>query len=226
MISPKCFQHLLATALLCLPIFTLAQSPCTCRSINGDISDKEPLATHTFTNGKRISFCGWREEEGNDSTVLYLSEFIITDCETKARVAAYYAMDYCAVDMGKDTVRVYELKWMPTQNDWQWEALPVRMRLIFRAGNGLKTQVDDHFVKDNLSATFMRETLKALDLYIGNNTYEAVSELIGKLEYLALNGSTIAADRLFDLENYYKITTIAATAQHWTDAKAVVNRFR
>ncbi len=210
------------TILFLVPLWLFSQSnQCICFSGIGSKAGDVPYFVHQFESGQSIQFCGFLDK-GPDDSALYISEFSIFTCATKQLTRRYYALDYCKINVRNDTVSIHELEWMPAKIGEEWVAKAFREQIVFVQNGMLLQGTRPCFEKDNLSQQEITRLLRYLDGFKNETDYKKISELIGLLEYLALNGSVVANERLMKLEDYYQVTTNGADAEHWSSAKNLV----
>ncbi len=203
-----------------LPLIGQTDS-CLCQRGIGSKNGDAPKLVHSFNNGISLAVCGW-VNPGVTHEDLFISEFSVFDCRTGDWYARYYALDYCKVVSEGDSLIIFEMKTMPSNNNWEWETMAFRKRIFYEKDNVVWHGLVPCFIQDSLSKRFVSKSLKDLEKFRGTSDYEEESQLIGRLEYLTLNGSEIAKKRLFNLEEYYNVKTNAASSEHWHDAMKTV----
>ena len=103
---------------------------CACPS--NQYTDSKPETTFHFTNGKDISLCGYSETK--DSEKIY-SEFILAVCGQNNVIDFWDALTVCRITTNKDTLRIDELKNLPTGDDLKFISTVWRIeKIYFRDG--------------------------------------------------------------------------------------------
>ena len=205
--------------LLILSISLYAQNNnCGCAS-----SVKEsPVLRVEFSNGQKISVCGFLDKKISDTMVL-MSEFNIFNCETGESLAEYRAKQYCRISFENGILSIVELKYLPAGENWNWKPVPVGLEQFFVKDNKLIDRGPvPYFNSIKIEEERVDNFFAELDSIKSIGKIENPEEILGKLEILSLNNNKKAISILFDFENYFNYTTDGAIAEQWEDAVAML----
>lgn len=197
-----------------------AISKCKCFDGIGSTDKDEPILTLSFSNGKSISVCGYKNPDSKTDKLL-ISEFNVFDCLDGSQLVQYGAMDNCILETKKDLLKIYLLKHLPVGENWKWKPIKIAEQKIIADSDKLKiSEIVPSFkpVKINkvVQISFL-DNLKEGEGFGGN-----WEENIGKLEVLSLNGNERAWNILKDYETFTGEKTDGALAEMWKEAIATV----
>ena len=208
--------------LFALPSFGGFAQSNSCACYNGIGSDAldTPRMTITFYEGTTLSVCGFEDEKISENEI-WISEFNVFNCQTGESLAEYGALQSCLVKKDTSGLQISEFAFLPAGENWKWINVKIGFQQLFVQDNELRVfNQEPAFEKTNI------DTLQA-DLFLsttrnlkGSGKIENPEELLGRLEFLALNGFKETADILNDFETYFKYPTDGAIAEQWKDALA------
>lgn len=165
-----------------------------CECPSNQYTDSKPETTFHFTNGKAIVLCGFAETK--DSEKLY-SEFVLAVCGQNNVIDFWDALTVCRITTNKDTLKIEELKNLPTGDDLNFILTVWRIEKIYFK-NG---QVERSFALNRKIRKYnQREIKTVLTEYerLGKKlTYDNM-DLIYKLFMATISGDKTAGKYLTD----------------------------
>lgn len=207
----------LLSILLFIPFVLLSQTkPCTCENGIGSSKGDKPLNEFTFQNGVTVVICGYSENNT-------YSEFDVFNCETGKSISRYGAVQNCRLKFDNDTLRIIELKLIPSGENWSWQLEEIAMEYI-------TLNQEQNFT------SFKEPAFEQLDTSIPTPKHEEFldyfylnldnglqydwnwEELIGKLEVIALTGNQRAIKLLLNLEELSNYKLDGAYKEQYNDA--------
>ncbi|WP_321996903.1 hypothetical protein [Draconibacterium orientale] len=195
---------------------------CGCFDGIGSTENDKPSLTVEFSDGDKISVCGYEEKKISDNKVL-ISEFDVFNCKTGLSLTQYDAVQNCQVSIENGILVIIELKYLPAGDNWKWIQVPIGIEKVLK--NGIKvlaTGQTPSFEEFKIEKEIIEKFYSELDSIEVNGEINDPENVIGKLEILALNGEQKARTILFDFENYFNYETDGAIAEQWKDAVAIV----
>jgi hypothetical protein len=208
--------------LLTLPSFGVFAQSKTCSCFTGIGSDARdtPRMTITFYEGTTLSVCGFEDEKISENEI-WISEFNVVNCQTGESLAEYGALQTCLVKKDVIGLQITEFTFLPAGDNWEWVNVKIGFQQIFVKENELivlkQVPAFETTAIDTVQADLFLSATRDLK---GTGKIENPEELLGRLEFLALNGFRETADILNDFENYFKYQTDGAIAEQWKDAAA------
>lgn len=195
---------------------------CGCFNGIGATKDHKPSLNIEFTNGIRITVCGYEQKKLRDNEVL-ISEFNVFDCRTGESLAEYGAVQNCLVKIENEILKIIELKNLPAGKNWKWKQVSIGLQQIVVKENKLTVLGQQpQYEKTEIEKEKVELLLAELADLKGKGSLENPEEILGRLEILALNGNQKATDILTDFENYFDFRTDGHIAEQWKDAIATV----
>jgi hypothetical protein len=126
----------------------------------GTSDGQRPDTSFTFSNGQKIILCGSKEIY---NTQRYFSEFILQDCGQDSIVGFWDAMQTCRLSKVKDTLKIVEVKNLPTgtnrsfvRTDWYIE------KVFFKRGKLNRTSGLDWNIR-KYTHEEIKQTLKEFE---------------------------------------------------------------
>ena len=195
---------------------------CGCFNGIGSSEKDQPILSVGFSNGQKISVCGYEQKKLSANEV-FITEFNIFDCETGKSLVEYGAAKNCKINVEEGVVEIIELKNLPAGENWEWMQVPIGIEQVLEKENrivatGQKPKFSNTNIETEQNDSFYQEIEKAKS----KGSLKNAEEIIGKLEVLALNKEQKAREILFDFENYFKYTADGAIAEQLKDAVATV----
>jgi len=133
----------------------------------------------------------------------------------------YGAIQICKIEEKKDTLTIYELKYLPIGTNWNWELIQIaKQEILVTEGNLIANpQIPDleKFIIEETEQTQFLNSLKK-----GNGFGAEWESDLGKLEVLSLLGNKKAWEILKNYEEFTEDKTDGALAEQWKDALATV----
>lgn len=198
----------------------VSELSCNCFNGIGSTENDKPIFISTFSNGTSVSLCGFFDKEMQDEGII-MSEFNIFNCETGDALVEYGAMQICRIEEKKDTLTIYELKYLPIGTNWNWELIQVaKQEILVTERNLIVNPQIPELEKFSIEETEQTEFLNSLKKGSGFSA-EWESDL-GKLEVLSLLGSEKAWKILKNYEEFTGDKTDGALAEQWKSALATV----
>ena len=113
---------------------------CFCsKSMFYDSTKTIPDSIFIFSNNKKIMLCGFKEKIKSET---FFSEFILQICGNDNEVDFWNATQTCKVSMEKDTLKVVEIKNLPTGINRSYCITEWRIEKIFFADQTLTIHYD------------------------------------------------------------------------------------
>lgn len=198
----------------------ITDSACKCFHGIGSTENDKPIITSTFSNGTSVSLCGFFDKEMRGQGLI-MSEFNVFDCETGNALVEYGAVKICRIEVKKDTLSIYELKYLPVGTKWSWELIQIgKQELILHEGKLITYPQVPELEKFTIDEDQQNQFLGSLKKGDGFSS-EWESDL-GKLEVLSLLGNDSAWEILKNYEDFTGDKTDGALAEQWKDAIAIV----
>ncbi len=195
---------------------------CRCYKGIGSNDQDIPNLIYNFSNGQKISVCGFEQNRTADNELL-ISEFNVFNCETGTVYVEYEALQNCKVSIKNNALEIIELRLYPAGENWEWMPLPIGIERIYEKGNDIISTGQLTYYHN---ITIKKERIDAFYIELENmklrGELEDLELIIGKLELLAINGEEKAKSILIDFENYFNYLTDGAIAELWKDAVATV----
>ena len=201
---------------------TAQKTDCGCFNGIGSSETDKPSLTFEFKNGTSISVCGYVEEKLSENEV-QISEFSVFNCKTGEQLVEYGAVQNCIVKKDELGLKIIELKFLPAGENWKWENVKTGLQQIFVKENKLivldqKPAIQHRKINEANADKFLNELIKMK----GTGKLDNPEEILGRLEFLALNDFKHAVEILYDFESYFNYKTDGAIAEQWKDAVATV----
>lgn len=206
-------KFLLATYLFTFINIVFGQK-CECGKGIGSYGD-DPFYIYEFPNSKSISFCGYLETKGHDSTFM-ASEFSVFTCEGKEKLASYSAIHSCKVTYGNNKINIDRITFLYNGPEKEWKEYTLAQRTISAEHNSIK--ITEERVILSIPEPNFFDFNAVLTSDFTNFNYKDMSDFLGQLEILALNKYPKAVELLFSKQ--LETGTNAATAEHLLKVKA------
>ncbi len=191
---------------------------CVCHKGIGSAEGDKPVFVFNFSNGKRVSVCGYAQENRD-----VISEFNVFDCATGESFVEFGAVENCRIKAHDDTLKIQLLKFLPVGDDWKWELVQIGIQTI--TTNLDKLEVSKLEVKYNITQIDNKlQTTFLNSLHKGSTHTDDWENVLGKLEVLSLNGNKRAWEMLKEFDVYINSDSKpdGALAEEWKDALATV----
>ena len=218
-------QALLTITLALVSTALLSQGEnCKCRQGIGAAEGDDPVASYSYSTGETLVICGYTEDG------LY-SEFDVLECATGASISRYAADQKCRLEFVQDTLRITELKYLPSGANWAWQFERIAIGMIVpRDGQliALPTVPAFRFLTTSIPVSDQEEFLSHFRLNLDNGLQHnwKWDELLGQLEVIALTGNEDAMDLLTNLENLCNYQLDGAYREQYLDALATLQWIR
>ncbi len=197
---------------------------CKCFNGIGSTENDKPIITSTFSNGTSLSICGFFDKEMQGEQ-LVMSEFNVFNCETGDALVEYGAMQMCKIEEKKDTLTIYELKYLPTGTKWNWKLTQIaKQEIILNEGKVIANPQIPELEKFTIDEAEQTRFLNSLKRNVGFGS-EWESDL-GKLEVLSLIGNDKAWKILKNYEDFTGGKTDGALAEQWKNAITTVESIK
>lgn len=195
-------------------------SKCECidgiSSAKGDI----PAFTVNFDNGTIVSVCGVQIRRVSDDKAL-MSEFNVFDCATGKALLTYDATQTCIVEKTGEGFVITEYQNLPAGENWQYTDVKIRVQKVYLDGEEIVvTEPEPAFKHRDISPSVISKFMLSLNKQKGKGGIPNPEEVIGKLQFLAMNGDQEAYDILTNFEKYFNLTADGAVAEQLKDAVA------
>lgn len=203
---------------------TVAAQPENCGCFNGIGSSEstKPSLTTKFSNGVALSVCGYEREKLSENEVL-ISEFNVFNCNTGERLVEYTAVQNCIVRKTKLGLEIIELTFLPAGENWKWEQVKIgEQQIVFEENQLVVLDQKPAFEEAKIDQIEIDSFFEQMRNTKGTGKLEDPEEILGRLEFLALNDFKEAVDILYDFENYFKYQTDGAIAEQLKDAVETV----
>ena len=196
------------------------ESDCKCFNGIGSTESDKPILTYTFSNGASVSLCGFFDKEMQNEGLI-MSEFNVFNCENGNALVEYGAIQICRIEAKKDTLTIYELKYLPIGTDWNWELIQIaKQEILVTEGILVANPQIPELEKFAIEETEQTQFLNSLQK--GNGFGSEWESDLGKLEVLSLLGNENAWKILKNYEDFTGDKTDGALAEQWKDAIATV----
>jgi len=196
------------------------ESDCKCFNGIGSTESDKPILTSTFSNGVSLGLCGFFDKEMQDEGLI-MSEFNVFNCKNGNALVEYGAVQICRIEEKKDTLTIYELKYLPIGTNWNWELIQIaKQEILVAEGNLIAKPQIPELAKFTIDEVIQREFLNSLKK--GNGFGSEWESDLGKLEVLSLLGNDVAWKILKNYEDFTGDKTDGALAEQWKDAVATV----
>jgi hypothetical protein len=215
-------NYLFIIYLIIVNLNIIAQNQnCLCIDGIGATTKDKPLERFNFKNGQSLIICGFKEDN-------FISEFNIIDCSTKRSISEYGALQTCSFEFKNDTLKIFELKTLPSGRNWKWQLEKISVEIFTIKKNKLVTIPQKAIFKHSEILIPNSEQVDFLDNILLNKDngmqYDwAWEEIIGKLEFLSLIRNKKALDILTNLEKITNYKLDGAYKEQLNDAIATVN---
>tara|TARA_R110000850_G_scaffold107089_3_gene218514 strand:- start:192 stop:860 length:669 start_codon:yes stop_codon:yes gene_type:complete len=216
-------KNLLTSLIAALSISLTAQATsCGCFNGIGSTKGDKPNLTIALTDEVTFVVCGFELEKYNENEIL-ISEFNIFNCQSGEALVEYDAVQTCKVLKNETGLQISELKLLPAGENWNWKQVKIGFQQVLVKEKKIVVQEQKPaFEKVVFNNTLVDSFISELHERKGTGKLENPEEILGRLEFLALNGIQEAKDILYDFENYFAFETDGAIAEQWGAAVATV----
>jgi len=178
------------------------------------------LAQYTFSNGLSLVICGNLENH------LY-TEFDVFSCKTGESLSRYSAIQKCRIEFKNDTLKIIELKFIPSGENWAWQYQAIAIEFIsLNSEKSLNSLTEPAFsqLKTSIPESVQEEFLDNFSLKLKNGERQdwQWEELIAKLEVIALSGNQRAIELLINLGDLSNNKLSGADKEQYYDALATL----
>lgn len=164
-----------------------------CNCPPNQFTGTKPETIFRLTNG-RIALCGYVENKDNEK--LY-SEFVLAVCGQDNVIDFWDAMTVCRITNNKDTLRIEELKNLPTGEDLKFVLSVWRIeKLYFKAGRVERSSGVNRKIR-KYNQTEIKNVLTEYERLNKKLTYDNM-DLVYRLFMAAISGDKTARKYLAD----------------------------
>ena len=177
--------------LLCIFLFSCEKKEVECKCFNGIGSDKssKPLRAFEFNNHKKVSICGYSEEN-------LISEFNIFDCANGKSLVEYNAVNNCLVEFRNNELIIYETLMLPNNEHWYFNLEKIsEQKIVSNEDELIVSQIKPLKIKPNIPENIQTEFLKNF-----NKLNLPTETKLNRLETLSLIGNKNATNILLQYE--------------------------
>ncbi len=203
----------LLSVLLLLPYLVIAQK-CNCPS-EGLGNTGKPHSLFSFTNGKKIGLCGYREIKNNDTTY---SEFALVQCGQKKPIEEWGAVESCKIKKVNDTLFVKELYGLPIGKDFTVIWMPFYINKFYFTGNTLQKK---KFYRKDIKKYSKEQIRQVLTKYekLTRGNFEHTIDVANMLFWAYVSGNNEAEVYLKTIPKKFGPFD-GAIAEEWDDISA------
>mgnify|MGYP006155070387 FL=1 len=173
-----------------------------------------------FKNGQSLIICGFEEND-------LILEFNVIDCSSEKSISEYSAVQTCTYEFKNDTLKIFELKLLPSGKNWKWQFEKISVEIFTLKNNKIiKIPPKPIFYVDFQMSDFeQNEFINDIILNKDNGLqYDwEWEEIIGKLELLSLIKNEKALEILLNLEKITNYQLDGAFKEQYNDAVSNVN---
>lgn len=193
---------------------------CACFNGIGSLENDAPKMTLELSETISLNVCGYEHERyGEDETLI--SEFNVFNCETGEALVTYGALQNCIVLKVDDRLDIKELRNLPSGKDWEWQSVQIALQQIYLKENEIFVSKREPVLKEfKIDKTATDQFLKSLKKLKGKGILQNPDEIIGRLEFLAINEDKKAIKILKDFKNYFNYTVDGSVAEQLNEALA------
>mgnify|MGYP006207160851 FL=1 len=193
---------------------------CLCIDGIGSSRNDKPIKNFNFKNGQSLIICGFEEND-------LILEFNVIDCSTEKSISEYSAVQTCGYEFKNDTLKIFELKLLPSGKNWKWQFEKISVEIFTLKNNKIiKIPPKPIFYVDFQMSDFeQNEFINDIILNKDNGMqYDwEWEEIIGKLELLSLIKNQKALEILLNLEKITNYQLDGAFKEQYNDAVSNVN---
>ena len=154
-------------------------------------------------------------------------EFNVIDCSSEKSISEYSAVQTCTYEFKNDTLKIFELKLLPSGKNWKWQFEKISVEIFTLKNNKIiKIPPKPIFYVDIQMSDFeQNEFINDIILNKDNGLqYDwEWEEIIGKLELLSLIKNQKALEILLNLEKITNYQLDGAFKEQYNDAVSNVN---
>jgi len=126
----------------------------------GTVKDNKPDTIFSFSDRQRIILCGYKD---NDQSETYFSDFILQICGQDSIVDFWDATQTCRISAYKDTLRIVELKNLPTNINRTYNRTAWSIEKIFFDNGYLRRTFEINRTIIKYTKQEIKETLKEFE---------------------------------------------------------------
>jgi len=165
-----------------------------------------------------LNVCGYEHERYGEDEIL-ISEFNVFNCETGEALVTYGALQNCIVLKVDKRLEIKELRNLPSGKDWEWQSVQIALQQIYLKEDEVFVSKREPFHKTyKINATAKEQFLKSLKKLKGKGILQNPDEIIGRLEFLAINDDKKAIKILKNFNKYFKYTVDGSVAEQLNEA--------
>ena len=193
---------------------------CLCIDGIGSTRNDKPIKNFNFKNGQSLIICGFEEND-------LILEFNVIDCSSEKSISEYSAVQTCTYEFKNDTLKIFELKLLPSGKNWKWQFEKISVEIFTLKNNKIiKIPPKPIFYVDIQMSDFeQNEFINDIILNKDNRMqYDwEWEEIIGKLELLSLIKNEKALEILLNLEKITNYQLDGAFKEQYNDAVSNIN---
>lgn len=172
-----------------------------------------------LTNG-RIALCGYVENK--DSEKLF-SEFVLAVCGQDKIIDFWDALTVCRITTNKDTLRIEELKNLPTADDLKMNSTIWRIEKIYFKDDQVERSSELNRKIRKYNQQEIKNVLTEYEHLNKKLTYDNM-DLVYRIFMAAISGDTTASGYLSDKTRFS--TLDGAFAEDYKELMAMLNNWR
>ena len=108
---------------------------CLCIDGIGSSRNDKPIKNFNFKNGQSLIICGF--EENN-----LILEFNVIDCSSEKSISEYSAVQTCTYEFKNDTLKIFELKLLPSGKNWKWQFEKISVEIFTLKNNKIIKKIN------------------------------------------------------------------------------------
>lgn len=193
---------------------------CLCIDGIGSSFNDKPIENFNFKNGQSLIICGFEEND-------LISEFNVIDCSSEKSISEYSALQSCSYEFKNDTLKVFELKLLPSGKNWKWQFEKISVETFTLNNNKIIKIPPKPIFNVNIQISDFEQNEFINDIILNKDNgmqYDwEWEEIIGKLEFLALMKNGKALDILLNLEKITNYQLDGAFKEQYNEAISNVN---
>mgnify|MGYP006146250139 CR=1 FL=1 len=187
---------------------------------NKEVKKFGSIKNFNFKNGQSLIICGFEEND-------LILEFNVIDCSSEKSISEYSAVQTCTYEFKNDTLKIFELKLLPSGKNWKWQFEKISVEIFTLKNNKIiKIPPKPIFYVDIQMSDFeQNEFINDIILNKDNGMqYDwEWEEIIGKLELLSLIKNEKALEILLNLEKITNYQLDGAFKEQYNDAISNIN---
>lgn len=206
------------------PYVLESSTNCKCQLFNKETDQKPDLIAQV--GQATLTFCGYVLQRYSQNSI-QITEFSITNCNTKQMMKFYGAVTTCNVTYQNGALEIVELHWFPVGEHFRWVQIPFSMTKIYsNAGNPEFSERKIIFDLSHISTSDVKKFEQELPNYKGKGYFEEIDTFIGQLAVCAMKGSDLSENILNGIDHYLNFVLDGATREFYNDARSILNEYK